>query len=571
MTPQLIDLDSIHQRAALTLRHRSPGLFSARGSVTVGLRLRPLPDSIAAQNEDIFNFTRFEFTVPKSTQDYHLIWDATRFDDVLDALVAVPAQIEPNPLYDLALFKRLSRRFCHCVSILRCLDQCTLSSNDIDQPTATHLVIGFVYQLSRRVNTLLTSIFDEVRACCSAKRQREPTKKLMFDLTDHLGEMCKEIGALNDKLLSGEHPSLFHGFFFNAAKSLNDIESIARGLRMGDFNFAKRSAPLEFRGLHVTLPTNPALGPEPGFEPPIVKASFLEVLADSTPLMPVSDSHATLATFPDSSFDDSIASDIVDWEAEAHVSLNPGWTLPSSVVSFISNNLELGISPRYQSDLTMFVSPHYEPSTDEGHDLPSRDASSVHSNTEDKTTASFSAVTFFHQSNTVNHDFDFTKSDKPDQAAAPGSHMTQKTSKRKRMSSLLSRKKQCVSASRPSEAEGDGNAETQLTSQCQSRANTEAPSTLAQIARSIAKVKGFSNVRTPRIIKTDWVASWDNNGTRECETVNAGIVRDVNVPKLSRRPVSWPLRHHLRNSLDISVAALGKLRIDSGLGLNTMI
>lgn len=571
MTPQLLDLDSIYQRAALALRHQSQGFFSASGSVTVNLSLRPLPNSIAAPNEEMFEFTLVDFTVPKLMEDYRQGWDGTRFDDVLDALVAVqPAQIEPKPLYDLALFKRLSRRFCHCVTILRCLDQCTLFSDNIDQPTATHLVIGFICQLSQSANTLLASIFEEVRACCSAKRQREPTKRLMFDLTDHLGEMCKEIGALNDTLLFSEHPLLFHGFFFNAAKSLEDIENIARGLRVGDFNFANRSAPLQFGGLQVTLPTDLTLVPEPGFEPPPAEASFLEVLGHSTHLMPSSDNQATLATVTDSSIDEGIASEIVDWEAEAHASLNPGWTLQSTAFASTPNDPKLEVSPQHQSDLTVFESPHFGPLADEGLDLFSRYASPVLTSTEESTTISFSAVTYSHQSNTLSGgsvSADLTESEKPDQAAAPKGRMTQRPNKRRRMSSLLSRKKQCVSPSQLTEAEGDANIDTQLMSQCQIRPNTEAPSTLAQIARNIAKVKRFSNLRTPRIIKTDWVTSWDNNGARQSEIVDAGIVRDVNVPKHSRRPVSWPLRHHFRNSLDMSVAALGKLRIDSVSGL----
>jgi len=568
MTPELVDLHSIYQRAALTLRHQSQGLFSASGSFTVDLSLRPLPDSIAAPNEEIFKFTIFEYTEHRLSEDCRLSWDATRFNDVLDALVAVqPAQIESRPLYDLALFKRLCRRFCHCMSILRCLDRCTLSPDNIDQPTATHLVIGFICQLSRRANILLTTIFDELRACCSAKRQKEPTKKLMFDLTDHLGEMCKEIGALNDTLLLGEHPPLFHGFFLNAAKTSSDIENIARGLRLGDFNFASRSAPLQFGGLHVTL--NPAMVPDPGFESPPAGVSFLKLLAHSSRLMPSSNNHATLTAVTDSRLGDGTASDNIDWETEAHASLDPGWTLELNAFTSMPNEPNLGFPPPNQSDLTVPEYPYFAPSADEGHHLPSRYASPIHTNTEDSMMMSFSAVTYSHQSDTFSGaepiSADFTKPDKPDQAAAPKSQSNNKSSKRRRMSSLLSPKKHCMSSSpQLAEVEDDGNADTQPTLQCQTRPNTEAPSTLAQIARSIAKVKRFSNVRTPRIIKTDWVASWDNVRARECEIDNAGIVRDVNVPKCSRRPVSWPLRHHLRNSLDISVAALGKLRINEG-------
>ena len=86
------------------------------------------------------------------------------------------------------------------MSILRSLDNCTLQATHLGQPGAVLAVTGFVCGLSFFANNLWLQLFDELRACCFAKRRRDQTRALMFMVTDHLGEMYKEISSLDAKL-----------------------------------------------------------------------------------------------------------------------------------------------------------------------------------------------------------------------------------------------------------------------------------------------------------------------------------------------------------------------------------
>lgn len=86
------------------------------------------------------------------------------------------------------------------MSLLRSLDQCTLDYGYTDHPRAYHVVVGFLCQLSRKASGIFDRLFDEIRGCCYAKRDRGQTFALMFTLTDHLGEMHKEIRFANKKI-----------------------------------------------------------------------------------------------------------------------------------------------------------------------------------------------------------------------------------------------------------------------------------------------------------------------------------------------------------------------------------
>lgn len=91
------------------------------------------------------------------------------------------------------------------MSILRCLDQCTLESSHTDVAEAVHAVVGFVCGMSRLATAIWVQAFEDLRACCFAKRQRDRTRALMFTITDHLGEMYKEISAFHTTLQQGKH------------------------------------------------------------------------------------------------------------------------------------------------------------------------------------------------------------------------------------------------------------------------------------------------------------------------------------------------------------------------------
>lgn len=617
VTPDLVNLKSMYEKAASASGHHPEGSVPASGALTLDLSLRPLPEATTGSIRD------FKFTVESSTDNLS-DWDASPINDMLDALVAVDylpdwdaslsndvlgapvdvktVEVDSNFLYDLTLFKRQCRRFCHCLAMLRCFDRCTLFLDNIDHPTAVRFVAGFICQLSRVAQTLFNGIFNEVRACCSAKRQRGPTQKLMFDLADHLGEICKEMSALNETLMHGRHPPLFDGFFLDAAKTLRDIENIARGLRVEDTNFANRSAPLQFGGLCAKLLSAPPLVGGSGFDRSATEVSFLEVIAGFSSLLPCTNTSVdaslgnptsdNVGLVPPTSSDTSyseygltgekdpqpltvdrgmtsngIASEPIDWEALANAGLNPEWTVRLDDFNPRSNDpippspsqfLACGTTPQYT---------HAEPLADQGHHDDK--AFPTYTGFDDDITTGLPTMTSPLRSNTCMRDgLDTTESANSGALGQAGVSISQTTqgpaSKRKRMTSLLPRKKQHVlpSSSRPATNREDERHNAQSTSRPQIQSHTDSPPRLTHIARGLAQFKRLSNVYRPRIIKTDWVTGWDNGGTRDCD-----IVRDVNVPEHQRRPVSWPLRQHIRNSVDISVAVLGKLRIDGGPGI----
>ena len=181
------------------------------------LTLRSLPSFTTKEKT-------YELTIPGLRTNAQLSWDAAQFDRVLDACVPIEiAHYQDSDLpYDLSnykvwpdsllsstlfltFFQRLCRKFCHSMSILRCLDNCTVQPVHIGQATAVLTVIGFLCGLSFFANSLWHQIFDELRACCSARRQRSQTRALMFVITDHLGEMYKEVSSLDAELQQGKH------------------------------------------------------------------------------------------------------------------------------------------------------------------------------------------------------------------------------------------------------------------------------------------------------------------------------------------------------------------------------
>ena len=82
------------------------------------------------------------------------------------------------------------------MSILRSLDRCQMNLVNVDRITAVRTVVGVLCDLCWSASSTLTEIFNEIRQCCSVKRERNSTQVLMFIITDHLGEIHKEVSSL---------------------------------------------------------------------------------------------------------------------------------------------------------------------------------------------------------------------------------------------------------------------------------------------------------------------------------------------------------------------------------------
>ena len=63
---------------------------------------------------------------------------------------------------------------------------------------ASEAVIGFICCLSITANKIFGKIFDEIRACSAAPREKVQTPKLMSQLAFYLGRMFTEIRSLNE-------------------------------------------------------------------------------------------------------------------------------------------------------------------------------------------------------------------------------------------------------------------------------------------------------------------------------------------------------------------------------------
>ena len=84
------------------------------------------------------------------------------------------------------------------MSILRSLDRCTLDVDTLYQARISNIVVCVLYQVMREASTIFSEMFNQIRACCYAKRDRHKTPILMYKIADHLGEMFKEIESLDN-------------------------------------------------------------------------------------------------------------------------------------------------------------------------------------------------------------------------------------------------------------------------------------------------------------------------------------------------------------------------------------
>ena len=60
------------------------------------------------------------------------------------------------------------------------------------------MIIEFLRQLSHTASSIFAEIFEHVRGCCFANRDRRRTPSLMFILAEHLGHMHKEVRHFKD-------------------------------------------------------------------------------------------------------------------------------------------------------------------------------------------------------------------------------------------------------------------------------------------------------------------------------------------------------------------------------------
>ena len=138
----------------------------------------------------------------------------------------------------------------------------------------------------------------------------------------------------------------------------------------------------------------------------------------------------------------------------------------------------------------------------------------------------------------------------PDPAEVPKG-----TGKRKRIKTVLSRKKQCLTPSRLIHRERSSVSTTDLSSKLAISTESAAK---AITNNGTASSKQPSGDHLTEQSRADWMPAWEQGRNRRTNHDNAGIVRDLKISDSERRPMSWPHRSPWRKSLDISVAVLTK-------------
>jgi len=255
--------------------------------------------------------------------------------------------------------------------------------------------------------------------------------------------------------------------------------------------------------------------------------------------------------------DPVIGSDIVNWEAEAFASLNFGWTL--QLGDFTSTPYASDPEPQLQTstDAMMLEGPPPSSSPHTSSASTLGNTNSILSGVTDDTSTSFPTLT--NLAALTSEDFCLAGSVQPVSVSASNpsiSRITRKPSKRKRLSSMIARKKQHMTTSQPPEM--DLGEHLDAYSNTQGELYIALPPGSGALARNSNNNSPPTTTRASRIIKTDWIRDWEKIGYRGTGQDNAGVVRDVNISDRDRRPVSWPRRDHFRKSIDISVAVLAK-------------
>lgn len=256
--------------------------------------------------------------------------------------------------------------------------------------------------------------------------------------------------------------------------------------------------------------------------------------------------------------DNEISSEASNLRAQAHVSLDPEWTLGLDTFPAISTTT---------SDVIMhedFDSGQWS-QQEFSHSLGN--FFSTNADTQPITISSFPATTTSSQDNTqvgvvdkcypksTYNAFETQPESCPSHAA-----ITKKPSKRKRISSIFSRKKQHLD---PGQTSQDKTTETL---DPQPGIEDTAGSLLGVTSSPTAPApltERLSNGPISRMSKPDWAPdNWENRngaGSRYYGLDEAAVlVGDVQVASSDRRPMSYPPRNAFRKSLDISVAVLTK-------------
>ena len=90
----------------------------------------------------------------------------------------------------------LCRRFCGCLNLLRCPNQCFLVTQGDADPLSFSMVFSLRHYICGRASQLFPEIFAEIRGCCEANRDRRKTQKLMQRIASKLGQIYQQIGRL---------------------------------------------------------------------------------------------------------------------------------------------------------------------------------------------------------------------------------------------------------------------------------------------------------------------------------------------------------------------------------------
>ena len=246
-------------------------------------------------------------------------------------------------------------------------------------------------------------------------------------------------------------------------------------------------------------------------------------------------------------------------EAKANFSLDPSWTLRLDGSTTIPNETIPEPESQTFADVTV---PDYYPSTPFSDQNRASIFVSVCQGRADTRDGDISIFTNESSGSSAPlkeppYSVDLAKSPMPIPAytlTEPNHPITREPSKRKRISTFLSRKKQLVTTPQASQIDHRKAVKTSVVKAPAHKTSLPRPSPPRKSC-----IPGVSlSPRASEIIRTDWVADWQQAGGTRHGTDGAGIVRDVNVAGRDRRPVSWPRRQHFRKSLDISVAVLTK-------------
>ena len=261
-----------------------------------------------------------------------------------------------------------------------------------------------------------------------------------------------------------------------------------------------------------------------------------------------------LDTNPMTTVDGLIASRLDDWHAQTHASLDLNWTLELDGFALTPNNSFAESQPQPSRDVIMVDEPPPVPSLVEGHSSILHQIDSMGTRPRNYlTTPRLSVMSVSTLADEAVRSADLAKppdvsEERP--SASPNSQITKKPSKRKRISSFLSRKKQSLEQSETSP--GD---DVNILKIHQASAQTASHPQLTANVDGGSRARVLAQGHTSRIINTDWIAEWEQKfNTRRLD--HPGICRDINIADCDRRPLSWPRRHLFRKSLDISIAKL---------------